>query len=321
MSPRAYSQEPSPSQSSALRSAPQISARVAPDSGVRGRTRSRSRSQSRSVSPVARRRSSSVRHSRSRSRTPHLQDHTNGHGARGLRPSRSPLQTRDERRSYRQRSYSRGSSRQDRRIESSKIVVEKLTRNVTEAHLQEIFGAYGRIHSIDIPMNRQFMTNRGSAYIVYDSAAGSESAIAHMHEAQLDGAVITVSIVLPRRAFSRSPPPARSERRPYPNSRHQEETSTHRSPPRRGGYGDRRPTAYSSRNNQRARSRSPARRRERSHSYDSRSPSRTPPRRRPREPPRRRQRSPSYSSYTSASRSRSRSRSRSESRVRRNVRR
>ena len=56
------------------------------------------------------------------------------------------------------------------------------------------------------------MTNRGTAYILYDHPSGSESAIAHMHEAQLDGAVITVSIVITRRAFSRSPPPARPAR-------------------------------------------------------------------------------------------------------------
>ncbi|KAL2415806.1 hypothetical protein ABEF95_012167 [Exophiala dermatitidis] len=75
--------------------------------------------------------------------------------------------------------------------ESSKIVVEKLTKNVTEAHLREIFGSYGRIESIDLPLNRQFMTNRGTAYILYDHPSGSEAAIAHMHEAQLDGAVIS----------------------------------------------------------------------------------------------------------------------------------
>ncbi|OAL26619.1 hypothetical protein AYO20_10043 [Fonsecaea nubica] len=85
-------------------------------------------------------------------------------------------------------------------VASSKIVVEKLSRNVTEAHLREIFGSYGRIESIDLPLNKQFMTNRGTAYILYDHPSGSESAIAHMHEAQLDGVVISeasaVTIIL-----------------------------------------------------------------------------------------------------------------------------
>ncbi|MCJ1261360.1 hypothetical protein MMC22_001224 [Lobaria immixta] len=53
------------------------------------------------------------------------------------------------------------------------------------------------------------MTNRGTAYILYADIPDAEAAIAHMHQAQVDGAVISVSIVLPRRKFSRSPPPAR----------------------------------------------------------------------------------------------------------------
>ncbi|KAI9836077.1 MAG: hypothetical protein M1819_001691 [Sarea resinae] len=92
---------------------------------------------------------------------------------------------------------------------STKIVVEKLTKNVKEGHLREIFGAYGSIRDLDLPINRQFMTNRGTAYILYNEAADAESAIAHMHEAQLDGTIINVSIVLSKRKFSRSPPPAR----------------------------------------------------------------------------------------------------------------
>ena len=34
-------------------------------------------------------------------------------------------------------------------------MVEKLTKNVNEEHLREIFGAYGPIQEVDLPMNRQ----------------------------------------------------------------------------------------------------------------------------------------------------------------------
>ncbi|KAL8678521.1 MAG: hypothetical protein Q9186_005129 [Xanthomendoza sp. 1 TL-2023] len=81
-----------------------------------------------------------------------------------------------------------GASRVD--VATLGIVVEKLTKNVNENHLREIFGSYGPIKDLDLPMNKQFMTNRGTAYILYANTTDAEAAIAHMHEAQLDGAII-----------------------------------------------------------------------------------------------------------------------------------
>lgn len=111
---------------------------------------SRSRTPRRSPSPRSR--------SRSDARSPPPRDGRNGYGrgrsySRSTSRSRSP--SRGDRRSYRDRSYTRSPSRDDRRTQSSKIVVEKLTKNVTEAHLREIFGSYGRIESIDLPLNKQ----------------------------------------------------------------------------------------------------------------------------------------------------------------------
>ncbi|KAK8201145.1 kinase-like domain-containing protein [Phyllosticta paracitricarpa] len=148
------------------------------------------------------------------------------------------------------------------------IVVEKLTKNVNEEHLREIFSKYGHIQDLDMPINRSFMTNRGTAYIMFDTTESAESAIAHMHEAQLDGAVINVSIVLPRRRFSRSPPPSR---RPPPppmfndrpqdryNDRFNDHPRNYGPPPPRGGWrGGPPPPSYQS--NSRFRSPPPYRR-------------------------------------------------------------
>lgn len=133
--------------------------------------------------------------------------------------------------------------------------------------------------------------------------AEAETAIVHMHEAQVDGAVINVSVVLPKRKFSRSPPPSRrlmshldrNEPRGPPSGMYREAPSgpgRHRSPPprrespRRDSPPPRRyPTgpARRGRDNHdtwrpRSHSRSVSPRRDDSRSY-SRSPSRTPPHR------------------------------------------
>ncbi|KAK7962870.1 uncharacterized protein PG986_003695 [Apiospora aurea] len=153
---------------------------------------------SRSPSPVRRRRSPT----RSASPAPRR----NGR----YRDERSKTRSRSRSRSLsrsRSRSFSRGRSESPLRG-STKIVVEKLTKNINEDHLREVFGQYGPIRDLDLPMNRQFNTNRGTAYILYIHEADAEAAIAHMHEAQVDGATINVSIVLPRRKFSPSPPTA-----------------------------------------------------------------------------------------------------------------
>ncbi|KAI1488031.1 RNA-binding domain-containing protein [Biscogniauxia mediterranea] len=241
-------------------------------------------------------------------------------------PTRSASATPPPRRNSRYRSETRSLSR-DRESRSplrgsTKIVVEKLTKTINEDHLREIFGQYGPIRDLDLPLNRQYNTNRGTAYILYVNEADAENAISSMHEAQLDGAVINVSIVLPRRKFSPSPPTASrganiDPRVPAPGFRGRGAGGgggggggrgrPPRSPGRfgrnaRDNFDTYRPRSYS-------RSRSPPRRhRSPSDSYDSRS--RSPPRRRG---GRRgsyddyegRRRSRSYDSYRGRSRSRS----------------
>lgn len=134
----------------------------------RGRSHTRSKSpdrMDRSLSPEqplpsSRRRSHSHSRSRtptnSRSRSPVPRETRNGNGGRHRSRSTSHGQSPSRgggSRAYRDRSHMRSPSHD--RVQSSKIVVEQLTKNVTEAHLQEIFGSYGRIESIDMPLNRQ----------------------------------------------------------------------------------------------------------------------------------------------------------------------
>ncbi|KZL78081.1 RNA recognition domain-containing protein [Colletotrichum tofieldiae] len=187
----------------------------------RSPSRDRYRSRTRSLTPLSDRSRSPVRRRSYDSRTPSR--------------SRSPTPRRNGRHRSESRSRSRGRTASPT-VRSTKVVVERLTKNINEAHLEEIFGQYGRIKDLDLPINRTRKlpqnpyleallvqtvqlhhadapsldgTNRGTAYILYETEGDAEEAIAHMHEAQLDGAVINVSIVLPRRKVSPAPPLAR----------------------------------------------------------------------------------------------------------------
>ncbi|OQD80449.1 hypothetical protein PENANT_c035G02239 [Penicillium antarcticum] len=147
-------------------------------------------------------RSRSARRSRPLSETPRSTSRSPSHGHRDRHRSRTRSPSRGRTRS---RSRSRGGRRYHSKSDSrsltpnqspprsSKIVVEKLTKNVTQNHIREIFGDFGDIEYLDLPINKAFMTNRGTAYILYYDPADAEAAIAHMHEAQLDGAILNAN--------------------------------------------------------------------------------------------------------------------------------
>ncbi|KAK0468089.1 uncharacterized protein EV420DRAFT_1502795 [Desarmillaria tabescens] len=249
--------------------------------------------------------------------------------SRGRSTSPKPLQDRD-----RNASMSPPSSPH---ANAKVVIVTNLTRNVVESHLQTIFGFYGHIIKIDLPLFVKSGQNRGKAALEYSNPSSAHKAASHMNGGQLDGAILKVELSnLPVRSRSRSPRPrrgARSFSRSYSRSR-----SRSRSPPgrfrRRGGWDGYRGGRGSGRrgggfyrpgrSRSRSRSRSPPRRsgdrlgpRRRSPSYQrggygrrsrSRSYSVRSSRSRSRSYSRSRSRS-SYSSYSKYSRSRSRSRS------------
>ena len=221
------------------------------------------------------------------------------------------------------------------------VIVTNLTRNVVESHLQTIFGFYGEIVKVDLPVygkcgymlsfncGPRCLTrvvtagqNRGKAALEFLDSASARKAVSHMDGGQLDGAVLKVELSeLPVRSRSRSrsrsprpPPRPRYGRGPRSISR---SPSRSRSPPppprgggRRGGFGPRYNDDYRRPPPPGRRPPPPYRRFSR-----SRTRSRSPPRRvGDRLPPRRR--SPSYERGGTGYRGRSRSYSVASSRSR-----
>ena len=142
----------------------------------------------------------------------------------------------------------------------AKIAIERLTRNVTREHLEEIFSVYGRIMDIFLPIRRETGANKGFAHITFASEEGAQKAIKHMDKGQLDGNVLEVAHWVPREPRRR---PSLQQRRP----------SSPLAPRRYPGYNAPRPRPY------RPRSPSPYHRHPRSPSPRYRRPvSRTPQR-------------------------------------------
>lgn len=111
------------------------------------------RDYSREPSPALRDRDASF--DRERGRSPPRRNGGGGGGRRSLSPPPA-----------RARSYSRGGDSRSRSrsltrslsplqpVRSTKIVVERLTKNINENHLREIFGQFGEIEDLDLPLNR-----------------------------------------------------------------------------------------------------------------------------------------------------------------------
>jgi RNA-binding protein with serine-rich domain 1 len=219
----------------------------------------------------------------------------------------------------------------DDKKDAKAVVVNGLSRNVAHTHLQTIFGFYGEIVKIDLPLYTKSGQNRGKAALEYGDPLSAQKAVSHMNGGQLDGLILKVELSdVPIRPRSRSRPrPVRNgrDRKSFTPSRSRSRTRSPLPPRRRGyeppryvdsfrrarGFGRRGPPPRDTYRPSRSRSRSPVRRGDR-----------LPPRRRSPSYERggtgyaraRRSRSRSYSVRSSRSRSQTPSRSRSRTRSR-----
>ncbi|KAL1693849.1 hypothetical protein GGG16DRAFT_110746 [Schizophyllum commune] len=74
------------------------------------------------------------------------------------------------------------------------VIVQNLTRNVVEAHLQTIFSFHGTINKIDLPTFAKSGQNRGKAAVEFTEPAFAHKAYTHMNGGQLDGAVLKLEL-------------------------------------------------------------------------------------------------------------------------------
>ncbi|KAM9087783.1 uncharacterized protein AAG666_015296 [Megaptera novaeangliae] len=125
----------------------------------------------------------------------------------------------------------------------TKVHVGRVTRNVTEDHM-EIFSTYGKIKTIDVPVERIMHPHLSTGYacVEFENPDEAEKALKHEDGGHIDGQEITAMAVLapwprpPPRRFSpprRVPPPLPTWRRSPPQMRRRSRSPRRRSPVRR----------------------------------------------------------------------------------------
>ncbi|KAL3120361.1 hypothetical protein niasHT_009232 [Heterodera trifolii] len=79
-----------------------------------------------------------------------------------------------------------------------RLCVRNLSRNITKAHMEEIFALFGALKSCELPMDRVHVhLPRGYGYVEYEKAEDAEKALKHMDGGQIDGLEIQCEMTFP----------------------------------------------------------------------------------------------------------------------------
>lgn len=78
------------------------------------------------------------------------------------------------------------------------IYIGNLSFDATEADIEQAFGEFGEVKSVNIIKDRDTGRSRGFAFVeMYDQQSGQQ-AIAELHEQQIAGRPVTVNEARPR---------------------------------------------------------------------------------------------------------------------------
>ena len=128
-------------------------------------------------------------------------------------------------------------------LQPSTVQIEGLSRNVTAAHIHEIFSRYGTIKDLQFPLS-PLGYGRGYAQVEYESVESAQKAIKCMNGGQLDGNILECTVykakkrrrsISPRqlKRGSASPPPPKQSSYSRSPPRHSRRYARSRSPMRR----------------------------------------------------------------------------------------
>ncbi len=83
----------------------------------------------------------------------------------------------------------------------------RLTRNVNDAHLKEIFSNYGTVQKAEVQLDPKIKLPMGFAFVEYKTKTEAENAIKFMDKGHVDGAEISVRLLESSAPRRRDPSP------------------------------------------------------------------------------------------------------------------
>lgn len=108
----------------------------------------------------------------------------------------SPPPPMEDERENEKESVSTDESGKNEKAKEEKVIlkVSKLTRNVKEAHLKEIFSRYGKVVKVYFGYDKAMAMPTGTSYIKFETHKAAKNAEKYMDDAQIDGARISASL-------------------------------------------------------------------------------------------------------------------------------
>lgn len=82
-----------------------------------------------------------------------------------------------------------------------RIIVRNLVFDMRDKHLQKAFSKFGKIDSINVPLNNANNQNRGFGFIEFSSKGEAQAAITAMHNSTFKGRPLTVEFSLPKASY------------------------------------------------------------------------------------------------------------------------
>ncbi len=87
------------------------------------------------------------------------------------------------------------------KAKQGRIIVRNLIFDMREHHLKKTFARFGKIESIDVPLNNTNNQNRGFGFIEFSAKQEAQAAITAMNDSLFKGRKITVEFSLPKASY------------------------------------------------------------------------------------------------------------------------